>query len=54
MAVTAIALELVDQDARKAKPAARIPPACRILPTAIEVRAKTLRCGEEREAGIDL
>src|SRR5580700_236657 len=43
MVRTAIPVEPSDRDALNATHAARIPPACRELPTAIESRAKTLR-----------
>ncbi len=41
--MTAIAVEPVDREARNKRQAARIPPVCKILPTAIEQRAKILR-----------
>src|ERR1019366_187376 len=43
MVMTAIAVECAERDALNAKHAARIPPICRLLPTAIERRAKTVR-----------
>ena len=42
MVMTAVAEE-AKRDVLNAKYAARIPPICRALPTAIESRAKTLR-----------
>ena len=47
--MTAIAVECADRDALNAKHAARIPAACKLLPTGIERRAKTLRfvCQED-------
>ena len=41
--MTAIDVECAERDPPKAKQAARIPPICKMLPTAIESRAKTLR-----------
>jgi hypothetical protein len=43
MAMTAIAVECADRDVLNAKHAARIPAVCKLLPTGIESRAKTLR-----------
>src|ERR1700720_2318200 len=43
MAVTAIVVEAVERDTINAKQAARIPPVCKILPTAIETREKIPR-----------
>jgi len=43
MAVTAIVVEGVERDTINAKQAARIPPVCKILPTAIESREKIPR-----------
>jgi hypothetical protein len=43
MVMTAIAVECANRDASNAKHAARIPAVCKVLPTAIENRAKTLR-----------
>jgi hypothetical protein len=41
--MTAVAVDCAVRDALKAKHAARIPAVCKILPTAIESRAKILR-----------
>jgi hypothetical protein len=41
--MTAVAVDCAARDALKAKHAARIPAVCKILPTAIESRAKILR-----------
>src|SRR5262249_46828430 len=43
MVMTAIDFEWADRDAVKARHAAKIPAICKMLPRAIESRAKTLR-----------
>jgi len=41
--MTAVAVECAERDALNTKHAARIPPACKVLPRAIETRANILR-----------
>lgn len=43
MAMTAIDVECAERDTLNAKHAVRIPAVCKLLPTGIESRAKTLR-----------